>query len=103
MDLKVNTVKKIEGSKLPQGIRGVYRGLEHELDSIQEIRVMKVMGKRGIYRGLEYPVDFLIASEAQGERGIYRGVAYGGESLLEEKINGAHQSEPVDPEAEALS
>ncbi len=100
MDLKGLKFSEVDGSQQLQGGRGIYRGLEYELDLLQEAGVREVRGMRGIYRGLEYQADFLTAGEAEGFRGIYRGVAYERESLPEEKLEVAPQAHQVDPEAE---
>jgi nitrogen regulatory protein PII len=102
MDLKGLKFNEVKGSQQMQGTRGVYRGLEYELDLLQKAGVRKVKSMRGIYRGLEYQADFLTAGEAEGFRGIYRGVAYERESLSEEKLEVAPQADQVDPEAEPL-
>lgn len=52
MDLIGFKLNEVEGPNQRQGIRGVYRGLEYELDLLQETGVRKVKGV--IYRGLEY-------------------------------------------------
>lgn len=71
MDRKGLKFDEVEGSKQRKRIRGVYRGLEYELDLLQEAGVRKVKGMRGIYRGLKYQADFLTGDETTGFRGIY--------------------------------
>jgi nitrogen regulatory protein PII len=102
MDHKGLKFDEVEGSKQQQGIHGIYRGLEYELDLLQKAGVRKVKSMRGIYRGLEYQAIFLTAGEAEGFRGIYRGVPYERESLPEEKLEVAPQADQVDPEAEPI-
>ena len=93
MDLKGLKFSEVDGSQQLQGGRGIYRGLEYELDLLQEAGVREVRGMRRIYRGLEYQADFLTAGEAEGFRGIYRGVAYERESLPEEKLEAVPQAD----------
>ena len=99
MDRKGIKFDEVEGSKQRKRTRGVYRGLEYELDLLQDAGVRKVKGMRGIYRGLKYQADFLTGDETTGFRGIYRGVAYERESLPEEKLEAVPQA---DPEAETI-
>ncbi|MGP8049176.1 MAG: hypothetical protein ACLPYB_01075 [Desulfobaccales bacterium] len=92
---------EVEGSNRRQGRRGIYRGLEFDLDLPREAAVRKVKGVVYIYRGLEYQPDFQAARKVRGLRGIYRGVAF--EFLGEENLEVALQAEQVDPEAETLN
>ena len=70
MDRKGLKFDEVEGSKQRKRTRGVYRGLEYDLDLLQEAGVRKVKGMRGIYRGLKYQADFLTGDETTGFRGI---------------------------------
>jgi nitrogen regulatory protein PII len=97
MDLKGHKFNEVDGSQQRRGIRGVYRGLEYEMNLLQETGVRKVKGV--IYRGLEYQADFLSAGAAEGFRGIYRGVAYEREFLPEGNLEVALQADQVDSEA----
>ena len=100
MDRKGLKFNEDEGSRQRKHIRGVYRGLDYELDLLQEAGVRKVKSLRGIYRGLKYQTDFETAGEAEGYRGIYQGVPYEREVLPEAKLDSAPQTDQVDPEAE---
>ena len=102
MDRKGLKFDEVEGSKQRKRTRGVYRGLEYDLDLLQEAGVRKVKGMRGIYRGLKYQADFLTGDETTGFRGIYRGVSYERESLPEEKLEAVPQADQADPEAETI-
>ena len=99
MDRKGLKFDEVEGSKQRKRICGVYRGLEYELDLLQEAGVRKVKGMRGIYRGMKYQADFLTGDETTEFHGIYRGVSYERESLPEEKLEAVPQA---DPEAETI-
>jgi nitrogen regulatory protein PII len=103
MDRKGLKFDEVEGSKQRKRTHGPYRGLEYDLDLLQEAGVRKVKGMRGIYRSLKYQADFLTGDETTGVRGIYRGVAYERESLPEKKLEAMPLADQADPEAETIN